>query len=163
MQFILETKGHIEDDELSTFLKAVYVESGFTDAELAKEIFLPSLVRERGDIYLVRESVTFSLAGLIIVVSYQSKHSSLSLVGECEFHLLGVLPQYRGHGIAKMLVSEALKQSCILGYKSVNLCTQSIMKPAHKLYEKLGFTRNLARGFVQNGREFWVYECGVSA
>lgn len=58
-----------------------------------------------------------------------------------EIRMLAVAPQYRGKGVASALVSECVKRSKAKGFRSIGLHTGEFMKPAVKLYEKLGFER----------------------
>lgn len=55
--------------------------------------------------------------------------------------LLAVSPAVRGRGVARLLISEAARQSVLLGAASLNLHTSDMMASAIRLYEKLGFQR----------------------
>lgn len=64
------------------------------------------------------------------------------LAGEpsvCELQKMYFLPQTRGHGLAKRIVSLSLQQAKELGYTQCYLETTECLKEAIGLYEKLGF------------------------
>ena len=54
-------------------------------------------------------------------------------------HALGVLPDYQGHGIAKLMVQEAIRTAKENGQKAVRLDVLSTNIPAQKLYSDMGF------------------------
>lgn len=51
-----------------------------------------------------------------------------------------VQPAFRGQGIAEALMRELMAQAQTLGYRTLFLDSLKRFKPAHALYEKLGFT-----------------------
>ena len=54
-------------------------------------------------------------------------------------HALGVLPDYQGQGIAKLMVQEAIRTANENGQKAVRLDVLSTNIPAQKLYSDMGF------------------------
>lgn len=54
-------------------------------------------------------------------------------------HALGVLPDYQGQGIAKLMVQEAIRTAKENGQKAVRLDVLSTNIPAQKLYSDMGF------------------------
>ena len=162
MYFEIKRQLPVSDDSLVELLYEVYVDEGYTDSDLASEIFLPDRVRDRGQLLVAQQKASGNLLGLLIVVPFESHYSFLSEEGECELHLLGVRKPFRGHGVAKALVQQALKLAAELGCNKVNLCTQSTMKAAQHLYKVMGFEQRVDRNYAQNGRLFWVYERPVN-
>lgn len=151
----------VTDTELSELLTQVYVAGGFTTQEEAVSLFEPSAVRNRGVLIGARERHHPKLAGIIIVVPPDSLARRLAKDNEAEIHLLGVEPEYRRHGLGRMLVEAAITRANQSGYSKLILWTQLSMNSAQRLYESTGFVHieNIAR----NGREFKVYEKPICA
>lgn len=60
---------------------------------------------------------------------------------KCEMKRLYVRPEYRGHGIATVLVEKILEDAVEIGYSWIYLDTLPELQSAVELYEKLGFER----------------------
>lgn len=71
-------------------------------------------------------------------------------------HLLGVNPEYRRHGLGRMLVKSVIDKAKHHGYSKIILCTQISMNIAQKLYGATGLT--YVDDIKRNGRDFKVYE-----
>lgn len=158
MEFEITTADLLEitDLELSNLLTQVYVTAGFTTPEEASSLFEPSAVRKRGVLIGAREKQHSILAGVVIVVPPDSPAKRLAKNNEAEIHLLGVMPEYRRHGLGRMLVETAIDKAKRSGYSKVILWTQFSMNAAHKMYESIGFIH--IDDMTRNGREFRVYE-----
>jgi ribosomal protein S18 acetylase RimI-like enzyme len=78
-------------------------------------------------------SVTFVLPG--------SPYREIAHADEGEFRMLAVDPAARGRGVGKTLVELCLRRSRELGYAGVRMSTMDRMTSAHRVYERLGFTR----------------------
>lgn len=55
--------------------------------------------------------------------------------------LLGVIPEYRGKGVGRLLMDECIRRSKERGLIAVGLHTTEIMDVARRMYEKMGFRR----------------------
>ena len=146
----------VTDEEISEILTLVYVESGYTSKEVAKKVFEPSLVRSRGRLIIAREELTMKLAGMVIVVPPNSIATVRAKSNECEIHLLGVKPTYRGCGLGRSLVTVAVSFAKESGWSKIILWTQKSMKEAQSLYESVGFIKT--DEMHKNGIDFLVYE-----
>ena len=149
----------IVDSEITEILREVYVNGGFTDSELAEEIFEATAVRNRGAIFGVRNRESFELAGIVILVKPGSNASRLAKDGEVEMQLLGVRSKFRGQGLGKRLVAQAITEARADCCSKMVLWTQRSMVAAHHLYESNGFLQ--VGGFEHNGREFLVYSINL--
>ena len=98
---------------------------------------------------------------MIIVVPPDSPARRVAQNGQAEIHLLGVKPEYRRHGLGRMLLESAIDIAKHSGYSKIILLTQFAMKSAQRLYEAMGFIHvDVLKG---NGREFKVYEMALGA
>lgn len=158
MEFAIATADRlaITDLELSELLTQVYVKGGFTEPNEAASLFEPSAVRNRGVLIGAREKQHLSLAGMVIVVPPDSPARRLAANNEAEVHLLGVKPDYRRHGLGRMLVDAAVDRARQSGYSKLILWTQFSMTAAQQLYESTGFVH--VDDMKRNGRDFKVYE-----
>ena len=158
MKFEIATADTLEitDPELSELLTQVYVAGGFTTQEEAASLFEPSAIRNRGVLIGARDKHHSKLAGIIIVVPPDSSARRLAKNNEAEIHLLGVKPEYRRHGLGRMLVEAAIARANQNGYSKLILWTQLSMNTAQRLYESSGFIH--IDDITRNGRDFKVYE-----
>jgi ribosomal protein S18 acetylase RimI-like enzyme len=78
---------------------------------------------------------------------------------EIGFRILGVDPPYQGRGVAQALIDEVVRQGRRLGAEAVSLYTAPHMTPAHRLYERYGFTRQPHRDsfVVDDSHALWAY------
>jgi len=68
-------------------------------------------------------------------------YAQLATGDECEIRMLGVRPDARGRGVGELLVRAAMAQGVADDAQRMVLSTQTEMAAAHRLYERLGFTR----------------------
>ncbi|MDH5766529.1 MAG: GNAT family N-acetyltransferase [Gammaproteobacteria bacterium] len=158
MDFVIDRAEHlgVSDNEISTLLHQVYVDGGYTSSEVAQRVFEPSLVRKRGQMFTARNTSNNQFAGMVIIVPPTSSAISLAKENECEMHLLGVKPEFRGSGLGRKLVAKAIQHSEINKYSKIILWTQKSMLQAQQLYESFGFRQT--KEMTKNGIEFLVYE-----
>ena len=163
MKFEIDTADFlkIDDIELSELLTQVYVAGGYTEPDEAVSLFEASAVRKRGMLIGARETHQLQLAGIVIVVPPDSPARRLAQNNEAEIHLLGVKPEYRRHGLGRLLVESAIARAKHSGYTKIILWTQNSMDSAQKLYEVMGFIH--VDDITRNGRDFKVYEMALGA
>ena len=147
---------NVSDEEIFELLSQVYVQAGFTTSERAEAIFAPAKVRARGVLFAAREMLSNDFSGMVIVVPPESSAIVLAKENECEMHLLGVSPGFRGHGLGRRLVRTALEYAKERHWSKMVLWTQKPMKEAQALYTSLGFMKT--GEMVKNTIDFWVYE-----
>ena len=158
MEFIIDSCENLKvsNEEISELLSQVYVQAGFTSPEIAETVFAPTKVRDRGILFASREVSKNEFCGMVIVVPPGSKAVVRAKENECEMHLLGVSPKYRGHGLGRKLVKRAIDFAEDSNWSNMILWTQTPMKEAQRLYESSGFIRT--GEMTKNGIEFLVYE-----
>lgn len=54
-------------------------------------------------------------------------------------HMVGLLPEHRGHRLGALLTVEAIRYSCHEGYHAQRLLTDDFREPAVRLYLDLGY------------------------
>jgi ribosomal protein S18 acetylase RimI-like enzyme len=79
--------------------------------------------------------------GTLTLVPPGSHFAELASEDEFELRMLAVSPLERGRGIGKELTLAALDMAVERGATRVVLSTMETMRVAHRLYERLGFTR----------------------
>ena len=78
-------------------------------------------------------SVTFAAPG--------TPYSEIADADEGEFRMLAVARAARGRGVGEALVRHCLDRARELGLAGMSMSTQPSMASAHRVYERLGFTR----------------------
>jgi ribosomal protein S18 acetylase RimI-like enzyme len=146
----------ISDQEISELLAQVYVQGGFTTADVAQTVFDPALVKQRGVLLTAQALLTKEFAGMVIVVPPTSNALVRAKENECEIHLLGVKAEFRGHGLGRALIDQALHFIQQNNWSNTVLWTQKTMKEAQTLYESFGFIQTGT--MTKSGIEFLVYE-----
>jgi len=118
MDFQIDTADSLKvsDLEISELLSRVYVDGGFVAPELAASLFEPSEVRSRGKIVGAREKLSLKFAGMVIIVYPNSSARRLAQGNETEMQLLGVMPEYRGQRLGRMLVAAAMNDAKQRGF-----------------------------------------------
>jgi ribosomal protein S18 acetylase RimI-like enzyme len=86
-------------------------------------------------------TVTFALSG--------TRYAEFAAAGEAEFRMLAVDPAARGRGVGGRLVAECLRRARNAGAHTLVLATHPARAAAHRLYERLGFTRTPDRDWAQ--------------
>jgi ribosomal protein S18 acetylase RimI-like enzyme len=79
--------------------------------------------------------------GCVTIVRPGSAYAEISRPGELEFRMLAVASSARGRGIGEALMKAVLDRARSLGLRRVVLSSLDGMRAAHRLYERLGFTR----------------------
>jgi len=82
-----------------------------------------------------------SLVGAVTVATRGGPWAEQSVPGEAVIRMLAVDPAARGSGAGAALVTACLDAARADGCSLVRLSSQESMTAAHRLYERLGFTR----------------------
>ena len=81
------------------------------------------------------------LLGCVTVILDESPWREISGPGEGEFRMLAVDPSAQGRGVGQALVQASVDVICAAGRERVVISSAADMTAAHRLYERLGFTR----------------------
>ncbi|HEX8865291.1 MAG TPA: GNAT family N-acetyltransferase [Lentzea sp.] len=109
------------DDYATTLADAA---SRFRDAEL-----------------LVAVDDSGTVLGSVTVVHPGTPYAEISRPGELEFRMLSVAASARGRGVGEALVRVVIDRARAAGVGRIVLSSSEKMAAAHRLYERLGFTR----------------------
>ena len=85
------------------------------------------------------------LLGCVTVILDDGPWREISGPEEGEFRMLAVDPGAQGQGLGEALVQASIDVICAADRKRVVISSASDMTAAHRLYERLGFTRAPAR------------------
>jgi GNAT superfamily N-acetyltransferase len=93
------------------------------------------------DLLVAVDPGTADVLGTVSFVRAGSAYAELAREGEAEFRMLAVDPAARGRGVATLLVRACLERARAVGASRLVICTSTTMLVAHRLYQRLGFTR----------------------
>ena len=69
-----------------------------------------------------------------------------------EIFILGVHPEYRGHGIAKELVKRAEEYAALAGAKKILINTHILQEQVQQMYEQMSYERvGVLKDYYDNG------------
>jgi ribosomal protein S18 acetylase RimI-like enzyme len=140
MEFRLaETSEYAAVAELTV---AAYVGGGFVppDADYVQELGNTAARALDSEVWVaVQEG---QLVGAVTNCPPGSSHREIAQVGEGEFRMLAVAESARGRGVGEALVRLCLERSRGAGDHGMALSTMAEMTGAHRIYERLGFTRS---------------------
>lgn len=90
---------------------------------------------------LVAVDAADEVLGSVTVVSPGTPYAEISVPGEIEFRMLSVAAAARGRGVGEALVRAVIERAREASAERVVLSSSEKMLAAHRLYERLGFTR----------------------
>ena len=132
-----------ELDEVSALLGEAYQEYKQSFPSDAWEEYRADILNVRSrlsDSELIVAAMDGKLVGTVTLYSAGS-YSETWPKGWAGVRLLGVLPAYRGRGIARALMGECIRRSRAKGMSVLGLHTGDMMKAAQKMYVGMGFER----------------------
>lgn len=81
------------------------------------------------------------IVGTIMLRGWPDAGEFVTSPDEAEIRALAVSPEARRAGVGRALVAAVIERAARAGARHLVLCTQTDMKPAHRLYEDVGFVR----------------------
>lgn len=99
------------------------------------------------------ESFYFENGGYFAVVEDEGKiiaSTGLHKIDSrrCELRKMYMLPEYRGRGLGRQLLSFSIDKARAMGFEVMTLETASVLKEAIALYEKFGFEKHDSANLV---------------
>ncbi|UOZ10627.1 GNAT family N-acetyltransferase [Amycolatopsis sp. WQ 127309] len=124
----------------------VTVQAYDVDGHLAGDVGYDAVLRDvarRVELaeVLVAVGEAGDVLGCVTIVRPGSAYAEISRPGELEFRMLAVAPSARGRRVGEALTRAVLDRARTLGLRRVVLSSLDGMRSAHRLYERLGFTR----------------------
>ena len=125
-----------------------------------------SQVEERArahEVWVVENRVTGALEASVATPRAGGFISDLGQPGELDFRLLAVAPEARGKGFGALLTNHVIELARQRGLQRVVMNSGDIMVGAHRLYEKLGFSRIPERdlSFTDGGNTIVIFTFGL--
>lgn len=136
----IETAGREDHPRIAELTVSVYVDGGLANPEYAVELADVAGRAERAELLVVRDEADRIVGSVALVLAGDFGEVTES-DDEAAFRMLVVDPAARGRGVGALLVEECLRRARAAGKRRMVLSTGPEMTAAHRLYERLGFTR----------------------
>jgi ribosomal protein S18 acetylase RimI-like enzyme len=135
----------------------VYVDSGLATQAYAPELADVAGRADRAELLVVRDA-TGTVVGSVALVLGGDFGNVTASDEEAAFRMLVVDPAVQGQGIGELLVVTCLDRARALGKRRMVISTDPRMTTAHRLYDRLGFTRLPERDWTpEPGVDLMVY------
>jgi ribosomal protein S18 acetylase RimI-like enzyme len=118
----------------------VYRDEGLAPEEYQRELRDVAGRAERAELLVARDGDAVVVGSVALVLDGDFREISDS-DDEAAFRMLVVDPGVRGRGVGELLVRACLDRARAAGKRRMVLSTDPGMRAAHRLYERLGFTR----------------------
>jgi ribosomal protein S18 acetylase RimI-like enzyme len=118
----------------------VYVDGGLASPAYAPELADVAGRASRSELMVVRDTGD-GVVGCVALVLEGDFGNVIASAEEAEFRMLVVDPGAQGRGIGELLVTSCLDRARAAGKRRMVLSTDPRMTAAHRLYQRLGFTR----------------------
>ena len=132
--------------EVGVLTGEVYVGEGYIATSDAYAHELADAARRAAEaelwVAVEDEPVPGRVLGSVTFCPVGSAYREIGHDDEGEFRMLAVAKQARGRGVGLALVQQCLERSRELGYTGLRISTMDRMTAAHRVYERLGFTRS---------------------
>jgi ribosomal protein S18 acetylase RimI-like enzyme len=118
----------------------VYVDGGLATPAYAPELADVEGRASRSELLVVRDTAGRVVGSVALVLEGDFGNVTTS-DAEAAFRMLVVDPDIQGQGVGRLLVTECLERARAAGKRRMVLSTDPLMTAAHRLYERVGFTR----------------------
>ena len=129
-----------DHDRIAELTAGVYVAEGYASPEYARELADVAGRADRADLLVARDGDGTVVGSVALVLSGDFGEITRS-DDEAAFRMLVVDPSVQGRGVGQALVEACLERARAAGKRLMVLSTAPPMTSAHRLYERLGFTR----------------------
>lgn len=120
-----------------------YSADGYVDAhdDYARTLADAASRFRDAELLVAVDSRSGEVLGSVTVVLPETPYAEISQPGELEFRMLSVASSARGRGVGEALVRTVIDRARAAGIGQVVLSSSEKMLAAHRLYERIGFTR----------------------
>lgn len=132
-----------EHTAIGELTASTYLAEGYADEDYA--VTLRDVAARASQTTILVALVEGRLAGSLTVVTGGGDYAEQAESGAAVVRMLVTDPQLRGSGVGTALVTEAITRARRARCSVVRLSTGVRMHAAHRLYERLGFTRTPER------------------
>jgi ribosomal protein S18 acetylase RimI-like enzyme len=137
---VIETATPADHERIAELTVGVYVDGGLASSGYTAELADVAGRAARAELLVVRDG-TGRIVGSVALVLDGDFAEVTESEDEAGFRMLVVDPAAQGRGIGAALVEECLARARAAGKRRVVISTGPRMTAAHRLYERLGFTR----------------------
>jgi ribosomal protein S18 acetylase RimI-like enzyme len=135
----------------------VYVDGGLASPGYAPELADVAGRARLAELLVVRDASGTVVGSVALVLAGDFGNVTTS-DEEAAFRMLVVDPAVQGRGIGELLVTTCLDRARAAGKRRMVISTDPLMTTAHRLYERLGFTRLPERDWTpEPGVDLLVY------
>jgi ribosomal protein S18 acetylase RimI-like enzyme len=126
--------------QIAELTVSVYVGGGLSSPDYTAELADVSGRAQLSELLVVRDTGGQIVCSVALVLEGDFGEVTTS-DEEAAFRMLVVDPEVQGRGIGELLVTSCLDRARAAGKRRMVLSTGASMTAAHRLYERLGFTR----------------------
>ena len=137
---VVEAATPADHGRIAELTVAVYVDGGYASPGYATELADVAGRATRAELLVARDDAGL-VVGSVALVLEGDFGEVIESDEEAGFRMLVVDPAAQGRGIGATLVEACLTRARAAGKRRVVISTATRMTAAHRLYERLGFTR----------------------
>jgi ribosomal protein S18 acetylase RimI-like enzyme len=131
-----------EYDEVAELTARVYLDEGYGSPQY--EPRLRDVAGRDASAYVLVAVLDGRVVGAVTLAPHGSEWAEAAQPGEAVIRMLAVHPDVRGAGTGEALVRACVELAEQRGCTMIRLSTEPTMTAAHRLYERIGFTRTPA-------------------
>ncbi|WP_329001537.1 GNAT family N-acetyltransferase [Kribbella sp. NBC_00709] len=128
-----------EYDAVGELTVEAYSHDGFVRGQYAMTLRAAADRAAKAELWVAADAT--GLLGTATYCPVDSVYREIGLADEGEFRMLGVAGRARGLGVGTALTQRCIERSREQGLRRVVLSSATYMTAAHRIYERLGFTR----------------------
>ena len=128
-----------EYDAVGELTVAAYTHDGFVRGDYAMTLRAAADRAAKAELWVAADED--GLLGTVTYCPVGSVYREIGRDDEGEFRMLGVAGRARGQGIGRALTERCIERTREQGLRRIVMSSANYMATAHRIYERLGFTR----------------------